>query len=53
MEVIKDYVAQFDDYTIYYLGFSNGALIGAWFWNKLFKNKENGFSKWALNVQLS
>lgn len=29
MEVIKDYVAQFDDYTIYYLGFSNGALIGA------------------------
>lgn len=31
MEVIKDYATQFDDYTIYYLGFSNGALIGAWF----------------------
>lgn len=31
MEVIRDYAMKFDDYTIYYLGFSNGALIGAWF----------------------
>ena len=31
MEVIEDYSNKFDDYKIYYLGYSNGALIGAWF----------------------
>lgn len=31
MEVIEDYAKKFDDYKIYYLGYSNGALIGAWF----------------------
>lgn len=31
MEVIEDYAKKFDDYKIYYLGFSNGALIGAWY----------------------
>ena len=31
MEVIADYAKKFDDYKIYYLGYSNGALIGAWF----------------------
>lgn len=31
MEVIEDYAKKFDDYEIYYLGYSNGALIGAWF----------------------
>ena len=31
MEVIEDYARKFDDYKIYYLGYSNGALIGAWF----------------------
>ena len=31
MKVIEDYSKKFDDYKIYYLGYSNGALIGAWF----------------------
>ena len=31
MEVIEDYSKRFDDFKIYYLGYSNGALIGAWF----------------------
>lgn len=31
MTIIKDYAKRFDDYEIYYLGYSNGALIGAWF----------------------
>lgn len=31
IEVIEDYAKKFDDYKIYYLGYSNGALIGAWF----------------------
>ena len=31
MEVIEDYAKRFNDYKIYYLGYSNGALIGAWF----------------------
>ena len=31
MKVIEDYTKRFDDYKIYYLGYSNGALIGAWF----------------------
>lgn len=31
MVIIEDYVKRFDDYKIYYLGYSNGALIGAWF----------------------
>ena len=31
MEVIEEYAKKFDDYKIYYLGYSNGALIGAWF----------------------
>lgn len=29
--VIEDYAKRFNDYKIYYLGFSNGAIIGAWF----------------------
>lgn len=29
--VIEDYAKRFNDYKIYYLGFSNGALIGTWF----------------------
>lgn len=31
MEVIEDYAKRFDDFKIYYLGYSNGALIGTWF----------------------
>lgn len=31
MEVIEDYAKRFADFKIYYLGYSNGALIGAWF----------------------
>lgn len=31
MKVIEDYAKRFNDYKIYYLGFSNGAIIGAWF----------------------
>lgn len=31
MKVIEDYAKRFNDYKIYYLGYSNGALIGAWF----------------------
>ena len=31
MVIIEDYAKRFDDYKIYYLGYSNGALIGAWF----------------------
>lgn len=31
MTIIKDFAKKFDDYEIYYLGYSNGALIGAWF----------------------
>ena len=31
MEVIEDYAKKFDDYKIFYLGYSNGALIGTWF----------------------
>ena len=31
MEIIDEYAKRFNDYKIYYLGFSNGALIGAWF----------------------
>lgn len=31
MKVIEDYAKRFDDFKIYYLGYSNGALIGAWF----------------------
>ena len=31
MEVIEEYTQKFDDYKIYYLGYSNGALIGAWY----------------------
>ena len=31
MTIIEDYAKRFDDYKIYYLGYSNGALIGAWF----------------------
>lgn len=31
MEIIEDYAKIFDNYKIYYLGCSNGALIGAWF----------------------
>ena len=34
MEVIEDYAKRFDDYKIYYLGFSNGGLIGAWYGTK-------------------
>lgn len=31
MAIIEDYAKIFDNYKIYYLGYSNGALIGAWF----------------------
>ena len=31
MEIIEDYAKIFDNYKIYYVGYSNGALIGAWF----------------------
>ena len=31
MEIIEDYAKIFDNYKIYHLGYSNGALIGAWF----------------------
>lgn len=31
IKVIENYAKKFDDYKIYYLGYSNGALIGAWF----------------------
>lgn len=31
MVIIEDYAKRFADYKIYYLGYSNGALIGAWF----------------------
>ena len=31
MEIIEEYAKKFDDYKIYYLGYSNGALIGAWY----------------------
>lgn len=31
MEIIEDYAKIFDNYKIYYLGYSNGELIGAWF----------------------
>ena len=40
MEVIEDYAKRFDDYKIYYLGYSNGALIGAWFGIKYPKIKK-------------
>ena len=39
MKVIEDYAKRFDDYKIYYLGYSNGALIGAWFGTKYPKIK--------------
>ena len=29
--VIEKYISKFEDYKVYYLGFSNGALIGAYF----------------------
>ena len=31
MKIIEDYAKIFGNYKIYYLGYSNGALIGAWF----------------------
>lgn len=31
MVIIEDYAKRFDDYKIYYLGYSNGVLIEAWF----------------------
>lgn len=31
MEVIEEYAKIFGDYSIYYLGYSNGGLIGVWF----------------------
>lgn len=31
MEITEDYAKIFGNYKIYYLGYSNGALIGAWF----------------------
>lgn len=39
MEIIEDYAKIFDNYKIYYLGYSNGALIGAWFGVKYLKIK--------------
>ncbi len=40
MEIIEDYAKIFDNYKIYYLGYSNGALIGAWFGVKYPKIKK-------------
>lgn len=34
MKVIEDYAKKFEEYKIYHLGYSNGALIGAWFGTK-------------------
>ena len=31
MEIIENYAKKFNDYKIYYLGYSNGALIGVWY----------------------
>lgn len=31
MRIIEEYASKFDNYKIYYLGYSNGALSGAWF----------------------
>lgn len=39
MKIIEEYTKKFDDYSIYYLGFSNGALIGSWFGTKYPKIK--------------
>ncbi len=39
MEIIEDYAKIFNDYKIYYLGYSNGALIGAWYGYKYPKIK--------------
>ena len=39
MEIIEDYAKIFGNYKIYYLGYSNGALIGAWFGVKYHKIK--------------
>lgn len=39
MEIIEDYAKRFANYKIYYLGYSNGALIGAWFGTKYSKIK--------------
>lgn len=39
MEIIEDYAKKFEDYKIYYLGYSNGALIGSWFGTKYPKIK--------------
>ena len=39
MEIIEKYAKKFREYDIYYLGFSNGALIGAWFGNQYSKIK--------------
>lgn len=38
-EVIDEYAKIFDKYKVYYLGFSNGALIGAWFGTRYEKIK--------------
>ena len=39
MTIIEDYASIFKEYKIYYLGFSNGALIGAWYGYKYPKIK--------------
>lgn len=39
MEIIEKYSKKFNDYKIYYLGFSNGGLIGAWYGIKYSKIK--------------
>ena len=38
-EVIEEYAKKFSDYKVYYLGYSNGALIGAWYGTKYEKIK--------------
>ena len=42
MEVIEEYVkdSNFNDYEIYYMGYSNGGLVGACFGEKYFKIKK-------------
>lgn len=40
MEVIEEYASKFNDYDIYYLGYSNGGLIGLWFGTQYNKMKK-------------
>ena len=52
MVIIEDYAKRFDDYKIYYLGYSNGALIGAWFGVKYPKIKRMALGNGPLMYNL-